>query len=418
MRRLIRLCAAGIVLATAATSGLVIGPPPQPARALVALAVADSLTMKHDRTAVVSAPGVMANDVTLLGTTASLVWGVSHGTLNLQSNGGYTYSPDPGYVGSDQFRYRLSGLVPTAANVTITITNATPTANPDAYSFSGSTLVVAAPGVLANDTDSDGDALVAQLVGGITGSLNLYSNGGFQYTPGGGFSGSATFTYRVWDGVAWSGTTTVTLTRPAPTPTPTPTPIPTPTPVPTPKPTATPAPIPSLPIPSLPLPSLPLPSIPLATPVPPLSTPIPQPSVDLPLVPTPVATGSPNPDPEPSGTPAPGATAPGSGPTGTGSDPADPGSDPGAPSGQTSGSGGVSRPDLSLNLPTVNLGVGTFGVLAGLEIWAVPAAVIGGPGLLFLLWVALQTAGATVWIPAARRLRDDEKSKARGRVRA
>jgi hypothetical protein len=46
---------------------------------------------------------------------------------------------------------------------------------------------------------------------------------------------------------------------------------------------------------------------------------------------------------------------------------------------------------------------------AGLEIWAVPAAVIGGPGLLFLLWIALQAAGATVWIPAARRLRDDQR---------
>ena len=77
------------------------------------------------------------------------------------------------------------------------------------------------------------------------------------------------------------------------------------------------------------------------------------------------------------------------------------------------------RPDLSLNLPPVSLGVGTIDVLTGLDIWAVPAAVIGGPGLLFLLWVALQTVGATVWIPAARRLRDDDRSKAgRGRASA
>ena len=398
MRRILRLTAAGSILAASVMSGLVIGPHPEPARAaLAAVGVNDSLTMKHDRTAVVAAPGVLANDLNLLGgATAILVSGVSHGTLSLQSNGGYTYTPTSGYVGGDSFRYRPSGLLSTAATVTITITNAAPVPKPDAYTWAGGTLVVAAPGVLANDTDADGDALVAEQVGGITGSLTLGANGGFQYTPGGGFSGTATFTYRVWDGAVWSGTTTVSLTLSAPPSTP----VPTPTPTPTPAPTATPAPIPSLPIPSLPIPSLPIPSlpipsIPLPTPVPPLPTPIPQPSVDLPLVPTPIPTGSsPLPDPEPSGTPSPGAAAAGLDPT-------------------LPGAGGASGPVLSLNLPPVNLGVGTIGVLAGLEIWAVPAAVIGGPGLLFLLWVALQTVGATVWIPAARRLRDDDASKGR-----
>jgi hypothetical protein len=380
MRRFVRLSAIGVILAVTAMSGIVVAP--QPARALIALAVPDSLTVKHDRTAVVAAPGVMANDVIILGATVQLVWGVTHGTLSLQSNGGYTYSPAAGYVGSDQFRYQLTGLG-TAATVSITVTNSAPVPKPDAYTWAGGTLVVAAPGVLANDTDADGDALTAERVSGITGSLNLDPNGGFQYTPGGGFSGTATFTYRVWDGVVWSGTTTVSLTLSAPTSTP----------VPTPAPTATPAPIPILPIPSLPIPSIPLP-----TPVPPLPTPIPQPSVDLPLVPSPIPTGSsPLPDPQSSGTPPPGAAVSGLDPT-------------------LPGAGGASGPDLSLNLPQVNLGVGTIGVLAGLEIWAVPAAVIAGPGLLFLLWVALQTVGATVWIPAARRLRDDESSKA-GRVR-
>ena len=223
MRRYLRLVAASTVLAATVMSGLGIAPKPQPARALVAVAVPDSLTMKHDRTAVVPAPGVMANDVVLLGATVQLVWGVTHGTLSLQSNGGYTYSPAAGYVGSDQFRYQLSGLVPTQATVTITITNAAPVANPDAYSGSaGTTLVVAAPGVLANDTDTDGDPLSTQLVSGVTG-LNLYANGGFQYTPSGGFSGTATFSYRVWDGVASSATAMVSLNIAAPAPTPVPT---------------------------------------------------------------------------------------------------------------------------------------------------------------------------------------------------
>jgi hypothetical protein len=398
MRHLVRIAASGVILATTAMSGLVIGPTPQPASALIAVAVNDSLTMKHDRTAVVPAPGVMANDIIVLGATVQLVWGVTHGTLSLQSNGGYTYSPAAGYIGSDQFRYQLSG-VGTAATVTITITNAVPVAKPDAYTWAGGTLVVAAPGVLANDTDADGDTLVAERVGGITGSLNLDASGGFQYTPGGGFSGTATFNYRVWDGVAWSGTTTVSLTISSPASTPVPTPTPTPAP------TATPGPIPSLSIPSLPIPSIPLPTpiLPLPTPTAALPTPtLPLPSADLSAVPAPISTGG----PAPSGTPSPGGAAPGSSPTLPGS-------------GQTPGAGGASRLDLSLKQPTVRLGVGTIGVLAGLEIWAVPAALIGGPGLLFLLWIALQTVGATAWIPAARRLRDEDASTARRRrVRA
>lgn len=63
----------------------------------------------------------------------------------------------------------------------------------------------------------------------------------------------------------------------------------------------------------------------------------------------------------------------------------------------------------------LDLGVGALGVLAGVEVWAVPAAVIGGPGLLVLLWMALQALGAMAWVPAARRLRGDDLSRARRR---
>ena len=115
--------------------------------------------------------------------------------------------------------------------MTITITNAAPVANPDAYMWpGGATLVVAAPGVLANDTDADGDELIAELAGGgISGSFDLEEDGSLRYTPGGGFSGSGAVSYRVWDGLAWSATTTISLTEPAtstrrPTPTPTPRP--------------------------------------------------------------------------------------------------------------------------------------------------------------------------------------------------
>jgi hypothetical protein len=70
---------------------------------------------------------------------------------------------------------------------------------------------------------------------------------------------------------------------------------------------------------------------------------------------------------------------------------------------------------LEFDDPQLDLGVGSVGILAGLEVWAVPAATIAGPGLLVLLWVALQTLGALVWVPAARRLRGDGRSQVRRR---
>src|SRR5436190_1304426 len=59
------------------------------------------------------------------------------------------------------------------------------------------TLVVAAPGVLANDIDVLGTNLTARLGSGPThGNLTLATDGGFRYQPDGGFSGTDTFTYR------------------------------------------------------------------------------------------------------------------------------------------------------------------------------------------------------------------------------
>jgi hypothetical protein len=54
------------------------------------------------------------------GATADLVTGVSHGSLALNPNGSFTYSPDSGFDGTDQFVYRVSfGGVSDEASVTL-----------------------------------------------------------------------------------------------------------------------------------------------------------------------------------------------------------------------------------------------------------------------------------------------------------
>jgi hypothetical protein len=88
-----------------------------------------------------------------------------------------------------------------------------PQAVNDSYmATAGSTLTVTAPGVLANDTDPDGDPLTAVLVSGPAhGTLTLNTNGSFSYTPNAGFLGTDSFTYQANDGYLNSKTATVTL---------------------------------------------------------------------------------------------------------------------------------------------------------------------------------------------------------------
>ena len=363
----------------------------QPARAaLVSTGVNDNYSMSHDRTLFVAAPGVLGNDVNLVGgSTAVLVSDVTHGVLNLRSSGSFTYDPDAGYTGTDTFRYKPSGLLSTAATVRITVTNAAPVARNDSYTWSGGTLNVSAPGVLTNDSDADGDNLTAELEGGgISGSLDLDPNGGFQFSPGGGFDSGGSFKYRIFDGRVWSPPVTVTLTISAPTPTPTPTPRPTPTPTPR-------------PLPSLPLPSLPIPSPPgvVATPRPTTQPSEPAPQATVRPTPAPSTRPGDSASPDPA-TPLPGAVPPAGGPGG--------GNDPGDP--RQTALRLSSRDGIDLGL-----GLGGLGIIAGFDTWAVPAATVGGMGLLVLLLVGLQAGATVVWVPAVRRLRGDRRPRRRRR---
>lgn len=77
--------------------------------------------------------------------------------------------------------------------------------------------------------------------------------------------------------------------------------------------------------------------------------------------------------------------------------------------------GSPSTPDRG---PTVvidpaDLGVDFAGasLFTGIETWAVPAATLGLPGLLVMIFVALQATGALAWMPAVRRLRGDDEER-------
>ena len=100
------------------------------------------------------------------------------------------------------------------ATVSIVVPPTAPVAVGDSYKAKKNTkLTVAAPGVLANDTDANGDPLTAVLVSNVSaGTLVLSSNGSFTYMPASNFTGKVTFTYQANDATASSNVATVTIT--------------------------------------------------------------------------------------------------------------------------------------------------------------------------------------------------------------
>jgi large repetitive protein len=182
--------------------------------------VADAYTTAEDTVLTVPAPGVLANDTDPDGTTLTAVLesGPTHGTLALNTNGSFTYTPSANYNGPDTFTYQASDGTarsnPATVTITVTPVNDAPTAADDAYTTAEDTaLTVAAPGVLANNTDPDGDTLSAVAESGPShGTLSHNANGSFTYIPDANFNGSDTFTYRASDGTLTSNLATVTIT--------------------------------------------------------------------------------------------------------------------------------------------------------------------------------------------------------------
>ena len=184
------------------------------------VATADTYTTDEDITLNIAAPGVLDNDTDPESDplTAALVSDVSNGSLTLNPNGSFTYTPTTNFNGADSFTYRASDGNQTSAITTVSITvnpiNDPPVATADTYTTDEDiTLNIAAPGVLDNDTDPESDPLTAALVSDVSnGSLTLNPNGSFTYTPTANFNGADSFTYRASDGNQTSAITTVSIT--------------------------------------------------------------------------------------------------------------------------------------------------------------------------------------------------------------
>jgi VCBS repeat-containing protein len=196
-------------------SGIAVVPPAQTAPR----AADDAYQTSEDTALAVPAPGVLTNDHDAENDplTVQKTSDPSHGSTMLKTDGSFTYTPDRDYAGTDTFTYTASDGAGVSGTATVTITvdavNDPPVARDDAYATDEDTaLSVAAPGLLTNDTDVDGDRLSAALAGGPAhGVLNLTSDGSLRYTPAPDYSGPDSFSYRATDGSASSSPATVRI---------------------------------------------------------------------------------------------------------------------------------------------------------------------------------------------------------------
>lgn len=220
------LASDGTAQSAAATVSLYVTPNPKPE------ARNDAYSVPQNGTLNIGKPGVLANDSGINGRplTASVEKAPEHGTLELNSDGSFSYKPATNYTGSDSFMYRATDVSPAAnplpaaysvATVTINVRPITPIvfANSDVFfTLQNTPLAIGAPGVLKNDYVLIADpansntgtpntsttvtsppsfplsAAVVEEPG--RGTLDLKSDGSFTYTPADGFTGAVTFTYR------------------------------------------------------------------------------------------------------------------------------------------------------------------------------------------------------------------------------
>ena len=158
--------------------------------------------------------GDCANTWSLVGANG----GAAHGTVTMNTDGTYTYTPAPNYNGSDVFTYKLCDCDNDCSTATVTITvnpvDDVPLAVNDVNSTNEDTPV--SGNASTNDTPSgDGGntwSLVGTNGGAAHGTVTMNTNGTYTYTPAANYNGSDVFTYKLCDADADCSTATVTIT--------------------------------------------------------------------------------------------------------------------------------------------------------------------------------------------------------------
>jgi VCBS repeat-containing protein len=183
------------------------------------VAQGETYTVNSTATLNINPAGVLANDsdIDSPNLSAAVVTSVAHGTLSLNADGSFSYRPDAGFSGTDQFTYRASdGSLNATATVSLVVTPALPPANqlPTANNgdFSGLEDQPISGSLSATDPDNNTPLTYTLVSQAQAGSVSLNADGSFNYTPSPNSHGSDRFTYLAIDQLGGrSNTATVSL---------------------------------------------------------------------------------------------------------------------------------------------------------------------------------------------------------------
>ena len=191
--------------------------------------IPDSYSTDEDTVLVVPAPGVLGNDTDadgdeLFAATVTIGPGTppeyspQHGTVELDADGSFIYTPDPGYSGPDSFAYRAndgqSSSPPTLVSITVNAVNDAPVAANERLQHQRRLRLggAGAGGVGQRHRRRRGraDGHPGHRAGQRC--CGAERDGSFTYTPAANFSGTDSFTYQASDGSSLpSNTATVTI---------------------------------------------------------------------------------------------------------------------------------------------------------------------------------------------------------------
>jgi subtilisin family serine protease len=141
------------------------------------------------------------------------------------ASGQVAWTPTASQAGANQVVLTVTDPTGRSASQSFSVlaaaANSAPRAAADSYgTAAGAALDVAAPGVLANDVDAEGDLMAARLAAAPAhGTLTLAANGAFRYVPAASFVGSDSFSYRASDGKVDGNAATVSISVQATPPT-------------------------------------------------------------------------------------------------------------------------------------------------------------------------------------------------------
>ncbi len=191
-------------------------------------AVDNNYSTAEDTPLNIPAPGVLDNDTDPEGDslTVDSFTPPDNGSLTLNPDGSFDYTPEPNFNGTDTFEYTIDDGNGGSDTATVTI-NVDPVNDaPDAVDNSYTVEANDDPGdnnsvagnIITNDTgegldsDLEGDILtVTENSEPSNGSVVVDSDGEFSYTPNDNFIGTDTFDYTISDSNGGTDTATVTI---------------------------------------------------------------------------------------------------------------------------------------------------------------------------------------------------------------